>query len=79
LIRDRDTKFTGVFDGIFASEGVKTVKTPPRTPRFTLFRPSSHHREAASPGGRVHDEGEDLGLKTQPAEPAGRAGVRAVP
>jgi len=37
LVRDRDAKFTGVFDEIFASECLKIVKTPARTPR-ELFR-----------------------------------------
>jgi len=37
LVRDRDTKFTGLFDDVFRSEGIRVIRTPVRGPRANAY------------------------------------------
>ena len=37
LIRDRDTKYTNVFDEVFTAEGIDILRTPPGAPRANAY------------------------------------------
>lgn len=37
LVRDRDTKFTVTFDAVFASIGIRTIRTPVASPKANAF------------------------------------------
>jgi hypothetical protein len=37
LIRDRDGKYTGVFDEVFTSEGIEVIPSPPQAPRANAY------------------------------------------
>jgi transposase InsO family protein len=37
LLRDRDSKFTIAFDGVFVAEGIRVLRTPVRAPRANAY------------------------------------------
>src|SRR5206468_308260 len=37
LIHDRDSKFSGAFDAVFRSEGIRVIRTPIRAPQANAY------------------------------------------
>ena len=48
LIRDRDRKFTAAFDGVFAGNGIRIIRTPVRSPRANSYASGMRERCAES-------------------------------
>ena len=70
LVRDRDTKFTAAFEGVFAGNGTRVIRTPVRSPRADSF--------AERFVGTLRRECLDQVLHPRRAAPAGGVGrVRA--
>jgi putative transposase len=48
LIDDRDSKFSGAFDEVFRSEGIKVIHTPIRAPQANAYASVSSAPSAPS-------------------------------